>query len=125
GVAEVQSFVRRVRDAPAVSGEATGTRGGQPMSRCAYTCPETGWRCLFEASAHSPYCRGCESLSYRERHRFETWMREVVVAMETRCGLHPDDLPDCPYTHWHATGMTPEEAAREYLGRFLGNDSDA
>jgi hypothetical protein len=95
------------------------------MSRCAYTCPETGWRCLFEANAHSRYCRGCETLVYRDRARFERWMQEVVGAMEALCGLHPDDLPDCPYADWHLTGMTPEEAARQCLGRFLGENEDA
>jgi hypothetical protein len=95
------------------------------MSRCAYTCPETGWRCLFEVRADSAYCAGCEALAQRDRARFEDWMREVRVEMETLCGLHPQDLPDCPYADWQQTGMTPEEAARQCLARFLGEDRDA
>lgn len=95
------------------------------MSRCAYVYPETGRRCLFEATAHSGYCQGCEVLASRNRAHFEDWMRETIVAMEALCGLHPDDLPDCPYADWQKTGMTPEEAARQCLNRFLGEASDA
>ena len=95
------------------------------MSRCSYVARETGWRCLFEASANSAYCGGCETLASRDRAHFENWRQDVVVAMEALCGLHPDDLPDCPYADWHTAGMTPKEAARQCLSRFLGDDSDA
>jgi hypothetical protein len=52
-------------------------------------------------------------------------MRNVEVALSALCGLHPHDLPDCPYTHWQQTGMTPKEAARQCLNRFLGENEDA
>lgn len=95
------------------------------MSLCTSIDAETGHQCPFEAEAHSLYCRGCTERASREKARFEDWMQDVVVALEAHCGLHPDDLPDCPYADWYAAATTPEEAARLCLASFLGDDEDA
>lgn len=95
------------------------------MSRCAYVSPKTGMRCPFEATVGSLYCHSCRTVALREQTAFQSWMREVEKALEALCGLHPDDLPDCPYADWQITGMTSEEAARLCLARFLGDNPDA
>jgi hypothetical protein len=92
------------------------------MSRCVYVHPDTGHRCLFEAGADGRYCSGCERLAFRERWAFEAWMQQVVLAMEAEYGLHPDDLPDCAYADWHATGLEPAEAAHQAIAICAGDD---
>lgn len=57
-----------------------------------------------------------------ERNVRDAWMQRVGVALEVLCGLHPDDLPDCPYADWWGMGYTPEEAAWQALERTLEED---
>jgi hypothetical protein len=91
------------------------------MSRCGYVNVR-GASCPCEAGPGRPYCSGCERLALEERRAFDAWMERVVLAMEADYGLHPDDLPDCAYADWHATGMEPEEAVRQAIALCAGDD---
>jgi hypothetical protein len=95
------------------------------MSRCVYVNPLTGLPCLREADTGRRYCPGCHQRVDRECLAFEDWMEQVVFAMEAGYGLHPDDLPDCPYADWHASGLDAEEAARQAIALGAGDDQDA
>jgi hypothetical protein len=80
------------------------------MSQCAYASAESGLRCPCEARPGTDYCAGCERRIFEEHAAFEGWMRQVALAMEAAYGLHPDDLPDCPYADWHQAGIEPDAA---------------
>ena len=83
------------------------------MGRCQGRDPDTGARCPLDAEAGQTLCRGCLSRALQERFAFQGWMGQVTLAMESAFGLHPDDLPDCPYADWHGSGLEPEEAVRQ------------
>lgn len=89
------------------------------MSRCTYRPAST--RCGFRAEPGHPFCRRCQRLARAERIRFDDWMQRVMWTMETEYGLHPEDLPGCPYADWHTSGMDPEEAAICAVERGLGD----
>ncbi len=89
------------------------------MSRCSGRDPETGSRCALEAAPGSAYCPLCGRQASMKRLSFARWMQQVGVAIEARSGLHPEDLPDCPYADWHGEGWEPGEAATEALERAL------
>lgn len=81
------------------------------MSRCTFRSKETGVRCGFRAEVGRDHCRRCQTQAIADRLRFDDWMQQVVWALESEYGLHPRDLPDCPYADWHGAGIEPEEAA--------------
>lgn len=49
---------------------------------------------------------------------FAAWMVKVNAALEKRCGVSSDDLPDCCYRDWHEDGYSPSAAAREAIRAF-------
>lgn len=42
---------------------------------------------------------------------FRAWMRRVDAALEARCGLVSDELPDYPYRDAHDAGEAPGDTA--------------
>ncbi len=89
------------------------------MSQCTYVRLESGMCCACEARPGTDYCSGCERRVSEERSAFEGWMQQVALAMEAAYGLHPDDLPDCPYADWRQDGVEPDEAAERAIAQSL------
>lgn len=47
-----------------------------------------------------------------KRMTFETWMRAVDAAVESKAGVSVHDLPDCCFRDWYDAGTTATTAAK-------------
>ncbi len=75
---------------------------------------------FYALEATSPYLLDNKREADLEKRRFDRWMKEVSHQFEGLCAMRPEDILDCPYADWYASGMTPIEAAQEAFMEFAG-----
>lgn len=46
---------------------------------------------------------------------FALWKNRVCHLMMAAHGIHPDDIPDCPYAQWYNEGMGTTTAVRKAI----------
>jgi len=101
---------------PTLDSENTSSEEGtKTMSRCIGSDPETGAQCTMDALSGSDHCAACAGRISEECRTFQSWMKEVAIALDGLCGMSPDDISDCPYADWHGAGLEPDEAAAQAL----------
>jgi len=46
---------------------------------------------------------------------FEVWLKELDEAVQAKCGMSYQDLPDGPFRDWYEEGKTPKGAAAKLV----------
>jgi hypothetical protein len=46
---------------------------------------------------------------------FEVWLKELDEAVQAKCGMSYQDLPDGPFRDWYEEGKTPKSAAAKLV----------